>query len=159
MAADRKKENQMQADRQNVGDRMQPETAAALLRQRMIPMGAEQQMVQALRNRMMNADTWQNSPAARALLRPPDAQQSSQSGTAAGQDAMQVLHKDRIGPAEVAKAQTILDKYRAGKADAFPARYSFAVTAGYQCPRRPPPGCPGRPAPPPAYPGRRCGGR
>ena len=116
MAADRKKENQMQADRQNVGDRMQPETAAALLRQRMMPMGAEQQMVQALRNRMMNADTWQNSPAARALLRPPDAQQSSQSGTAAGQDAMQVLHKDRIGPAEVAKAQTILDKYRAGKA-------------------------------------------
>lgn len=116
MAADRKKENQMQADRQNVGDRMQPETAAALLRQRMMPMGAEQQMVQALRNRMMNGDTWQNSPAARALLRPPDAQQSSQSGTAAGQDAMQVLHKDRIGPAEVAKAQTILDKYRDGKA-------------------------------------------
>ena len=118
MATDRKKENQRQPDRQNVGDRMQPENPAALLRQRMTPAGLEQQqMVQALRNRLMNADAWQNSPEARALIHPPDGQQMpGGSGEKPAENALEVLHKDRIGPAEVAEAQTILDKYRAGKA-------------------------------------------
>lgn len=118
MATDRKKENQKQPDRQNVGDRMQPENPAALLRQRMTPTGLEQQqMAQALRNRLMNPSAWQNSPAARALIHPPDGQQMpGGSGEKPAENALEVLHKDRIGPAEVAEAQTILDKYRAGKA-------------------------------------------
>lgn len=117
MATDRKKENQMQPDRQNVGDRMQPESSAALLRQRMMPAGVEQQQVaQALRNRLMNADAWQNGPAARALLRPPDSQSAVQTPAITADSVLQKMGKDQIGPAEVAEAQQILDRYRAGKA-------------------------------------------
>lgn len=113
MATDRKKENEALGNTLNPAGRPQMNTMQQLsATPATADRAASQMLVNALRSRMMNADAWQNSPAARALLRPPDLQPGGQNKTVTADSVL----KDRIGPAEVAEAQQILDRYRAGKA-------------------------------------------
>ena len=112
MATDRKKENEALGNTLNPAGRPQMNTMQQLsATPATADRAASQMLVNALRSRMMNADAWQNSPAARALLRPPDLQPGGQNKTVTADSVL----KERIGPAEVAEAQQILDRYRAGK--------------------------------------------
>ena len=116
MATDRKKENEALGNTLNPAGRPQMNTMQQLnATPATADRAASQMLVNALRSRMMNADAWQNSPAARALLRPPDSQPGGQNKTVTADSVLQEMGKDRIGPAEVAEAQQILDRYRAGK--------------------------------------------